>query len=237
MKSADRNQANDYDSFAEMSSAESDNSLVNAFYERPAMPALAGDVTGRRILYVGCGSGPLSAALPDRGAVITGIDASAGTLARRRLGDDVALHVVDLCDPLPFDDGTFDDVAASLVDDPSSWFEELCIEGDDPSEPTTVTIPISSLDSPAITGELAPFCTDCPKGVEQHSLADHMPDQDWVDRTIRSYGEDHPYVIAKVYARFPKGAEASSYRRAGSTRPWRTRTPPGKAGTACATWA
>ncbi|MGG7574147.1 hypothetical protein [Streptomyces sirii] len=91
------------------------------------------------------------------------------------------------------------------MDDPASWFEELCIEGDDVSEPTTVTIPISSLDSPAITGELAPYCTDCPSGVARHSLADHMPDQDWVDRTIRSYGEHHPYVIAKVYARFPKG--------------------------------
>lgn len=117
MQSADRNQANDYDSFAEMFSAENENSLVNAYYERPAMLALAGDVTGRRILDAGCGSGPLAAVLRDRGAVVTGIDASAGmlALARRRLGDDVALHVVDLCDPLPFDDGVFDDVVASLV--------------------------------------------------------------------------------------------------------------------------
>jgi ubiquinone/menaquinone biosynthesis C-methylase UbiE len=78
---------------------------------------LAGDVTGRRILDAGCGSGPLSSALRDRGAVVTGIDTSAGmlALARRRLGDDVALHVVDLSDPLPFGDGTFDDVVASLV--------------------------------------------------------------------------------------------------------------------------
>ncbi|MEW1700757.1 hypothetical protein ACIQCR_16915 [Streptomyces sp. NPDC093249] len=91
------------------------------------------------------------------------------------------------------------------MDSPASWFEELCTEGDDPAEPTTVTIPISSLDSPAITKERTPYCTDCPPGVERHSLATHMPDQDWVDRTIRSYGEDHPYVIAKVHARFPKG--------------------------------
>ncbi|MEU8540853.1 hypothetical protein AB0C52_12850 [Streptomyces sp. NPDC048717] len=91
------------------------------------------------------------------------------------------------------------------MDDPASWFEGLCIEGDDPAEPTTITIPISSLDSPAITGERTPYCTDCPPGVERHSLADHMPDQDWVDRTIRSYGQDHPYVIAKVFANFPKG--------------------------------
>ncbi len=117
MLSADRDQANDYDSFAEMYSAENENSLVNAFYERPAMLALAGDMTGRRILDAGCGSGPLSAALRDRGAAVTGIDASAGmlALARRRLGADVALHVVDLSDPLPFADGAFDDVVASPV--------------------------------------------------------------------------------------------------------------------------
>ncbi|WP_405436025.1 class I SAM-dependent methyltransferase [Streptomyces avidinii] len=108
---------NDYDSFAEAYSAENENSLVNAYYERPAMLALAGDVAGRQVLDAGCGSGPLSAALRDRGAVVTGIDASAGmlALARRRLGDDVALHTVDLNDPLPFDDGAFDDVVASLV--------------------------------------------------------------------------------------------------------------------------
>ncbi|OAH13795.1 class I SAM-dependent methyltransferase [Streptomyces jeddahensis] len=116
-QSADRDQVNDYDSFAEAYSAENENNLVNAYYERPAMLTLAGDVAGRRILDAGCGSGPLSAALRDRGAIVTGIDASAGmlTLARRRLGDDVALHLVDLSDRLPFDDGAFDDVVASLV--------------------------------------------------------------------------------------------------------------------------
>ncbi|MEW1637559.1 class I SAM-dependent methyltransferase [Streptomyces sp. NPDC093801] len=110
-------QVNDYDSFAEAYSAENENSLVNAYYERPAMLALAGDVAGRRVLDAGCGSGPLSAALRDCGAVVTGIDVSAGmlALARRRLGDDVALHVVDLSAPLPFADGAFDDVVASLL--------------------------------------------------------------------------------------------------------------------------
>ncbi|MFH9968754.1 class I SAM-dependent methyltransferase [Streptomyces mirabilis] len=110
-------QENDYDSFAEAYSAENENNLVNAYYARPAMLALAGDVAGRRILDAGCGSGPLSAALHDRGAVVTGIDASAGmlALARRRLGADVALHLVDLSDRLPFADGAFDDVVASLV--------------------------------------------------------------------------------------------------------------------------
>jgi ubiquinone/menaquinone biosynthesis C-methylase UbiE len=114
---ADWDRVNDYDSFAETYSAENEISLANAHYERPAMLALAGDVAGRRILDAGCGSGPLSAALRERGAVVTGIDASAGmlALARRRLGEDVALHVVDLRDRLPFADAAFDDVVASLV--------------------------------------------------------------------------------------------------------------------------
>jgi SAM-dependent methyltransferase len=114
---ADRGQVNDYDSFAEAYSAANEDGLANAYYARPAMLALAGDVAGRRILDAGCGSGPLSAALRDRGAVVTGIDASAAmlALASQRLGDDVALHLVDLRDHLPFDDGVFDDVVASLV--------------------------------------------------------------------------------------------------------------------------
>ncbi|MGW6569780.1 hypothetical protein [Streptomyces sp. NPDC054975] len=63
------------------------------------------------------------------------------------------------------------------MDDPASWFEELCVEGDDPAEPTTDD-PDLLPRLPAITGECAPYCMDCPAGVERHSLADHMPDQD-----------------------------------------------------------
>jgi ubiquinone/menaquinone biosynthesis C-methylase UbiE len=36
-------------------------------------------------------------------------------LARRRLGDDADLQLADLGSPLPFPDGAFDDVIASLV--------------------------------------------------------------------------------------------------------------------------
>ncbi|GAB2850193.1 class I SAM-dependent methyltransferase [Lentzea nigeriaca] len=110
-------QVNDYDSIAEGYTAENETSLLNAYYERPAMLDLAGDVTGRRILDAGCGSGALFAELRDRGAIVTGIDASAGMLelARKRLGADADLRVGDLADPLPFPDNTFDDVIASLV--------------------------------------------------------------------------------------------------------------------------
>lgn len=108
---------NDYDSFAESYSVENESSLLNGYYERPAMIALAGNVDGRRILDAGCGSGPLSAALRDGGAIVTGFDSSAAMveLARRRLGADAALSVGDLGQPLPYADGAFDDVVASLV--------------------------------------------------------------------------------------------------------------------------
>jgi SAM-dependent methyltransferase len=115
--SADPPKVNDYDSFAEAYSAENEANLHNAYYERPATLALAGDVAGRRILDAGCGSGPLFAALRDRGAIVTGFDSSAGMLelARRRLGDGADLQVADLGSPLPFPDGAFDDVIVSLV--------------------------------------------------------------------------------------------------------------------------
>ena len=108
---------NDYDRFAEAYTAENETSLINAYYERPAILALAGDVTGRRILDAGCGSGPLFAALRDRGAIVKGFDSSTGMLeqARRRLGDGADLQVAELGSPLPFPDGAFDDVIASLV--------------------------------------------------------------------------------------------------------------------------
>ena len=114
---ADELPANDFDRFAEAYTAETEGSLVNSYYERPAILALAGDVTGRRILDAGCGSGPLYAALRDLGATVTGIDSSAEMLrlARQRLGAGASLHLSDLRAPLPFANDSFDDVVASLV--------------------------------------------------------------------------------------------------------------------------
>jgi SAM-dependent methyltransferase len=114
---ADLRVTSDYDSFAEAYAAETEANLINGYYTRPAMLALAGDVAGRRILDAGCGAGPLSAGLRDRGAIVTGFDQSAGMveLARQRLGGDADFQVAELGGPLPFPDGAFDDVTASLV--------------------------------------------------------------------------------------------------------------------------
>lgn len=109
--------ANDYDTFGEAYAVENETSLLNAYYTRPAVLALAGDVTGRRILDAGCGSGTIFEPLRDRGAIVTGFDSSATMVevARRRLGPDADLRVADLGAPLPFADNAFDDVVAALV--------------------------------------------------------------------------------------------------------------------------
>lgn len=107
----------DYDSFAEHYNEENEHSLLNAYYERPAMLELAGNVAGRDVLDIGCGAGPLAELLVQRGASVSGFDQSNAMvdIARRRLGDTAELRVADLTDPLPFDDDSFDVACASLV--------------------------------------------------------------------------------------------------------------------------
>jgi len=109
--------ADHYDEFAASYDRENASSLLNAYYNRPALVALAGDVRGRRILDAGCGSGPLTLDLRSGGAIMSGFDGSPAMveIARERLGDDVPLLVADLAEPLPFADDEFDDVVASLV--------------------------------------------------------------------------------------------------------------------------
>ncbi|MFD2416430.1 class I SAM-dependent methyltransferase [Amycolatopsis pigmentata] len=108
---------NDYDTFAEAYTVENDTNLINAYYTLPAIVNLAGNVAGRRILDAGCGAGPISVALRDRGAIVAGFDRSAKMveLARQRLGTDTDLRVGDIAGPLPYPDGAFDDVVVALV--------------------------------------------------------------------------------------------------------------------------
>ncbi|WP_433802763.1 class I SAM-dependent methyltransferase [Actinomycetospora sp. CA-084318] len=87
----------------------------NAYYERPALLDLAGDVSGLDVLDLGCGPGVTTAALVGRGARVTGVDGSAPLLAHARGLSDAAFVVHDLADPLPFPDGSFDLVVAGLV--------------------------------------------------------------------------------------------------------------------------
>lgn len=110
--------AAEYDAMAAAYDAHNAVSGANAYYERPATMALLGDVRGRRVLEVGCGSGRLTQWLVDRGAAVVAFDVSAGMLgiARSRVGDRAQLHQADLGEPLEFvSDGSIDLVVASLV--------------------------------------------------------------------------------------------------------------------------
>jgi ubiquinone/menaquinone biosynthesis C-methylase UbiE len=121
----------DYDGFAAAYSASNDTNLFNAYYARPEMIRLAGDVAGLHVLDAGCGSGPLMEALRAKDAVVSGFDLSPAMveLARHRLGEDAGVRVADLGAPLAYADDAFDLVVASLslhyVEDWTSALGEL----------------------------------------------------------------------------------------------------------------
>jgi ubiquinone/menaquinone biosynthesis C-methylase UbiE len=106
-----------YDAMAEEYTADNDDGVFNALYERPAMLSFLDGVDGMRVLDIGCGAGQLSQALTQREAKVTGIDVSSRMieLARKRLGNQTDFRVHDLAKPLPFDDSSFDIAVASLV--------------------------------------------------------------------------------------------------------------------------
>ncbi len=108
-----------YDSIAERFATWSESSPYNAYYERPALRALVGDVAGLRVLDAGCAAGSHSEWAAEQGAAgIVALDNSPRMveLARERLGDRADVRLADLSGPLPFlSDGSFDLVISSLV--------------------------------------------------------------------------------------------------------------------------
>lgn len=85
------------------------------------------------------------------------------------------------------------------TDDEGSWFEQLC------EDEKVTTIPISAYDAPLQTGEKTQRCRACPSEVPPHRLGVHLVDGDWITETLADYGQDAPFVTAKVHAKFPRG--------------------------------
>ncbi|GAB3299709.1 methyltransferase domain-containing protein [Epidermidibacterium keratini] len=95
----------DYEAFADQFAAHAEGSAFNAHYDRPAVLALLGPVTGLRVLDVGCGPGLYLEELLRRGAAkVIGSDASQRMveLARARVGENAELRVHDLNEPMPW---------------------------------------------------------------------------------------------------------------------------------------
>lgn len=117
-----------YDRFASAADSFSDN------LERPVIEKLIGDVDGARVLELGCGSGPYSLWLAQRGARVTGLDLSPTMIAlandhAHKQGLQVDFRVRDIREPLPFVDSEFDLIitAAALhyVEDLSALMREV----------------------------------------------------------------------------------------------------------------
>jgi SAM-dependent methyltransferase len=75
-----------------------------------------GDLRGRRVLDVGCGTGRLAAALTERGAKVWGVDSSSEMLAQAREAVDRNVGLkLGTAETLPFRDGWFDRAVMRLV--------------------------------------------------------------------------------------------------------------------------
>ncbi len=107
-----------YSDHAETYAAFCEHSAPNTQYDRPAILRLAGDVTGKRVLELGCAAGVLTEHLVNRGADVFALDREPRMveIARRRLGDRARVEITDLEQPLDLvPTGGIDLVVASLV--------------------------------------------------------------------------------------------------------------------------
>ena len=86
------------------------------------------------------------------------------------------------------------------TDQEQSWFERIC------NSPIYNTIPISVYDTPNFTGESTGMCKSCPPHIEAHEVSTHLVDETWVQDVVSEFGEDSPFVEARVHARFPQAS-------------------------------
>lgn len=86
------------------------------------------------------------------------------------------------------------------TDEEDSWFERAF------NSPLYHPITIGAYDTPNFTGEPVGICKTCPPQVPEHLITEHLVDKQWVDDVITEFGEDSPFVEARVFARFPRSS-------------------------------
>ena len=107
-------------------------SAYNAHYDRPAVLAALGPVSGRQVLDAACGPGLSLRELLEGGAEVTAFDASPVmvSLARQRTAGRVRIDQAALGEPLPYPDGAFDLIVCALAihyaSDRAAAFAEFC---------------------------------------------------------------------------------------------------------------
>lgn len=100
---------------------------LNSFENGKLLPLL-GNVSGKKVLDVGAGTGRLSVPLYKLGADVTALDVSAGMLEVLKKKNHSIQTVVGEAESLPFANEVFDFVVASFLivhlKDPSRFFDE-----------------------------------------------------------------------------------------------------------------
>jgi SAM-dependent methyltransferase len=104
--------------------------VIHTFYDRPVLLRQVDvDLSGKRLLDIGCSSGSLTSCYVARGADVSGIDINdkAIDIAQRSLGDRAEFKVADVSDGIEFvPDNSVDIVSASLIlDQIGDWAPAL----------------------------------------------------------------------------------------------------------------
>jgi 2-polyprenyl-3-methyl-5-hydroxy-6-metoxy-1,4-benzoquinol methylase len=120
MAERDDSSTRSWDAAADDWIAHADTSDYQNLFLRPRMLALAGEVSGSRVLDLGCGEGAYARALAGRGARVTGVDGSARLVdAARQRTAAAALDIAYQCLNASALDGiaanAFDLIVASMV--------------------------------------------------------------------------------------------------------------------------
>ena len=120
MSHHDDSSTRSWDAAADDWIAHADASDYQNLFLQPRMLALAGDVSGRRVLDLGCGEGVYSRALAGRGARVVGVDGSARLVAVAReraaaAGLDIDYHCLNANALDGIATGSCDLVIASMV--------------------------------------------------------------------------------------------------------------------------
>lgn len=110
--------ANDYERYAaeRQQRLQKGQSLPHRFVEKPAMKSLLPDLSGKKVLLIGCGTGEESVLLSEFGAEsIVGIDNSPTSIQlAKETYPEHTFEVVDM-NNLPYEDASFDFVYSSLA--------------------------------------------------------------------------------------------------------------------------
>ncbi|NGN96882.1 class I SAM-dependent methyltransferase [Grimontia sp. S25] len=108
-----------YSKFAQQYDEAVKDNIYNALFERPNLQAMLGDIEGKNVLDLGCGSGVYADYFLSEGAAsVTCLDFSAEMvdIVKNKFGQRVSAYVQDLSEGLPKEaDGQYDVIVCPLV--------------------------------------------------------------------------------------------------------------------------